>query len=130
MRMKYQPNPARLIPSGAPHFRVHRSQGVGHVMSLIDDDTATAEELSEELIFLIAAVSTDAQRKRAIELFRRFARLTAEEAYRNGCESVKPPAPTSTEPRADPSAQRQPQQEKPLIPDRRVSLVPEVSWED
>ena len=97
-------------------------------MSMIDDNTATVEELSEELIFLIAAVSTDAQRKRAIDLFRRFARLAESEAYRRGRESVSPLVPVSpTGPDAG-AAGADP--ERALAPDHRVSLIPPVSWQD
>lgn len=97
-------------------------------MSLIDDDTATVEELSEELIFLIAAVSTDAQRKRAIDLFRRFARLAEAEAYRRGRESVGPPVPVSaTGPDVEATVTGP---EQALAPDHRVSLIPPVSWQD
>jgi len=112
-------------------------------MSLIDDDTATVEELSEELIFLIAAVSTDAQRKRAIDLFRRFARLAESEAYRRGQASVRPPAQAmtvqartvqspsvqvmATEPSIEATGT---EPEQPLVQDRRVSLIPPVSWQD
>ncbi len=106
--------------------------GASHVISLIDDDTATAEELSEELIFLIAAVSTDAQRKRAIDLFRRFARLAEAEAFRRGQASVSPPQgqPLQTPVAQPPVEAVAADSGQPLAPDHRVSLIPPVSWQD
>jgi hypothetical protein len=110
-------------------------------MSMIDDDTATVHELSEELIFLIAAVSTDAQRKRAIDLFRRFSRLAEAEAFRRGQDSVSsplkalPPPSLMIEMSAESTIEKSvetlaPDSDQPLVPDHRVSLIPPVSWQD
>ena len=102
-------------------------------MTMIDDDLGlTTADLHEELIFLIATATTDTQRKRATELFRRFARRVVVDAYREGQDSVRPAvavvpdaadvAPAGAD--ADPAATAT------LQPDHRVSLIPPVSWQD
>jgi hypothetical protein len=105
-------------------------------MTMIDDDSRlTAAELSEELIFLIATVQTDAQRKRATDLFRRFARQIEAEGWRRGRDSVGPLAGPMVAP-AEPvgitavgDAANETVSET-LPPDHRVSLIPLVSWQD
>lgn len=99
-------------------------------MTMIDDDsTLTTAELSEELIFLIATALTDAQRKRATDLFRRFARQVEAEAWRRGRDSVSPVVSPEVAP-AEPAAEGAPIVTETLPPDHRVSLIPLVSWQD
>lgn len=85
-------------------------------MSVIDEPgIATIDAMSEDLIFLIAAIATDADRKRAIDLFRRIARQIAAEAYLSGQQSVMAKDVTHDE--------------TALAPDHRVSLIPPVDWQ-
>ncbi|UZE49232.1 hypothetical protein ONR75_31900 [Rhodopseudomonas sp. P2A-2r] len=110
-------------------------------MTMIDDDSrATAAELSEELIFLIATALTDAQRKRATDLFRRFARQIESEAWRRGRDSITPVVSPTVAP-VEPVAQESvavgeadgaaiETVSETLPPDYRVSLIPLVSWQD
>jgi len=101
-------------------------------MTTIDDNsTVTAAELSEELIFLIATAVTDAQRKRATELFRRFARQVEADAFRRGRDSVTPvvASPPAVAP-AEAVAEADAVVTETLPPDHRVSLIPLVSWQD
>lgn len=101
-------------------------------MTVIDDPVgATTAELSDELIFLIASVSTDEQRKYATDLFRHFARQVALDAYRLGQRSMaipRLPAPSSettiTPPEPDDAPAIQ------LSDDLSVSLIPPVRWQD
>lgn len=107
-------------------------------MTMIDDESrASAAELSEELIFLIATAQTDAQRKRATDLFRRFARQVEADTFRRGRESVSPVVAPTVAP-AEPMAQETATVAESasetvselLPPDHRVSLIPLVSWQD
>ncbi|QUS41897.1 hypothetical protein RPMA_25970 [Tardiphaga alba] len=96
-------------------------------MTVLDDPLgATPSELSEELIFLIASVSTDDQRKYATELFRYYARQVELDAYRRGQQSMMAPQlppPVSTEaPGIQPTAN--------ASHEIAVSLIPQVRWED
>ena len=98
-------------------------------MTMIEIDVGlTTAELSEELIFLIATASTDAQRNRATELFRRIARQVEAEAFRRGRDSGPdiPPAAGAVAPVADATTNLT----ETLPPDHRVSLIPLVSWQD
>lgn len=110
-------------------------------MTMIDDDSrVTAAELSEELIFLIATAQSDAQRKRATDLFRRFARQVESEAWRRGRDSIMPvvsPVVAPVEPVAQETATVGDTDgaaietvSETLPPDHRVSLIPLVSWQD
>jgi hypothetical protein len=112
----------------------------GHFMTMIDDDRSlTTADLHEELIFLIATASTDTQRKRATELFRRFARRVVVDAYRQGQDSVRQDsvrenrgrpavtvAPQVTAVDADVAAAAS---ATTLAPDQLVSLIPMVNWQ-
>ena len=110
-------------------------------MTMIDDDSrVSAAELSEELIFLIATAQTDAQRKRATDLFRQFARQAEAEAFRRGRDSVTPVASPSVAP-VKPVAQETAAVGEAdgaaietvseiLPPDHLVSLIPLVSWQE
>jgi DNA-directed RNA polymerase specialized sigma24 family protein len=112
-----------------------------HFMTMIHDDSgATAAELSEELIFLIATAQSDAQRKRAADLLRRFARQVEADAFRRGRDSVTPAASPAVAP-GEPVAQETAavcEADRAAIetvseilpPDHRVSLIPLVSWQD
>jgi hypothetical protein len=97
-------------------------------MTVIDDDRSlTTADLHEELIFLIATASSDTQRKRATELFRRFARRVVVDAYRQGQDSVRQDGVRQDNVRAaDALAAPAPT----LAPDHPVSLIPMVSWQD
>jgi hypothetical protein len=100
----------------------------GHFMSMIDDDLSlTTADLYEELIFLIATASTDTQRKRATELFRRFARRVVVDAFQQGQDSVRPTLVAAPSEAAE-IALAAPA--KTLAPDHLVSLIPKVSWGD
>jgi hypothetical protein len=97
---------------------------------MIDDDAVTTQELSEELIFLIATATTDAQRKRATDLFRRYARRIDADAYRRGRDSVMP---QSAAPRLSPAPHRDATMAEiaaALQPDDGVSLIPRVTWQE
>ena len=97
-------------------------------MTMIDDDLGlTTADMYEELIFLIASASTDTQRKRATELFRRFARTVVVDAYRQGQDSVRPLAIAAPPERANASPAAPAEN---LAPDHLVSLIPLVSWQD
>lgn len=86
-------------------------------MSVIDESgIATVDAMSEDLIFLIAAIATDADRKRAIDLFRRIARQIAAEAYLRGQQSVTIQHGSA-------------QDDAALAPDHRVSLIPPIDWQ-
>lgn len=97
-------------------------------MSMIEEDTITTQELSEELIFLIATAATDAQRKRATDLFRRYARRIDADAYRRGRDSVTPAAaPRVPAPHRDATID---EIAAALQPDQNVSLIPRVAWQE
>jgi hypothetical protein len=97
-------------------------------MSMIDEDTVTIQDLSEELVFLIATATTDAQRKRATDLFRRFVRRIDADAYRRGRDSVAPvAAPRAPAPHRDATMD---EIAAALQPDHRVSLIPRVAWQE
>jgi hypothetical protein len=99
-------------------------------MTMIDDDSGlTTADLSEELIFLIATAVTDAQRKRATDLFRRIVRQVEADAWRRGRDSVTPVLSPVVAP-AEPVADAASIVTETLPPDHRVSLIPLVSWQD
>ncbi|CAN5405418.1 hypothetical protein BH11PSE4_BH11PSE4_14640 [soil metagenome] len=102
-------------------------------MTMIDDDlNLTTADLHEELIFLIATATTDTERKRATELFRRFARRVVIDAYRQGQDSVRPAVAVVREAADVGPADADAAQAAPaaLPPDHLVSLIPPVSWQD
>jgi hypothetical protein len=125
-----QPDINQALAASVFHGLSHRHDC--YAMTVLDDPIgATTAEPSDELIFLIASVSTDEQRKYATELFRHFARQVALDAYRLGQRSMaipRLPAPAAeaatTPPEPDEAPAIQPSD------DPSVSLIPPVRWQD
>jgi hypothetical protein len=105
-------------------------------MSVLDEPVGvTTAQISDELIFLIASVSTDDQRKYATELFRHFARQVALDAYRLGQRSMAiPRLPAPADPVDDAGPDDLPHHETALqpsqSPDDPVSLIPPINWQE
>lgn len=102
-------------------------------MAMLDDPLgASASELSEELIFLIASASTDDQRKRATELFRYYSRQLAEEAFRRGQESVavRQLPPAAAPPALEPPAIQLADHSAAQTPQASPSVIPQIRWHD
>jgi len=99
-------------------------------MTVLDDPLgATASELSEELIFLIASVSTDDQRKYATELFRHYTRRIEAEAFLRGRESMAVPQLPQPALRLESDAPAI-QPTELASEEAAIRLIPHVRWQD